>query len=170
MTVVRRGDGRVAGTYEQCAFGPTDPDDRPRALLGAVAGLHVGGMVGRPGRLGFSDLRSLASGDRLSDFDASRVGFVDILARVRVHADAQVVVIGAPDGATLAFRLDSVLGPDDAVLELGAERPDGQRDWRGPITLHGTVLPSGSTFEVARISFVTYADFVLGAWRDASTS
>jgi hypothetical protein len=159
---VRLGDRRAAGLYEQCSDAPGE-DRRVDlvSLLGALVGVDVGGLVGRPGHLDFSDLRSLASSDRLSDLAQREIAVADLFGRVQVAFDAEIVMITAVDGDEPALRVDSMLNDLSMCFELGTLVGDGTTDWRAPVRLVGENVPGGS-ISIRSLDFMTFDDFIGG--------
>ncbi len=164
-TAVRRSDSRVAGWYEQSldGAGHIDLAHSLATLVGALAGLEVGGMVNRPGRVPFSQLRTLAGSDRLSDFDSATVRLADLLSHVQLSADADALVWHAIDHGPVIRPVDLFLGDHEACVVLGehssepGDRPGPAHAWSEPVTLHSSCTPGGVPVRVTRQTATTLA-------------
>jgi hypothetical protein len=157
---VRSGRGRPAGYYEQCAEAPEGERSMDlAALLGSLVGIDVSGLVDRPGRIGFAELRSLAAGPRLSDIAKRDIPVVDLFTDVRVSIDAEVVMISTIDGETVGFRVEAMLRDHSMHFEIGHVLADGSVDWRAPLRLLGREVPGGS-LAIHALDFLTFEDFI----------
>ena len=162
-TTVRPGDQRVAGYYEQTAGLPGRSAHDLVTILGSLAGLRVTGSIDGPTlRLSFGELRAMAGGDRMSNFDERRIVMIDLFARIRPLGTAEVVILETPDGDMFAYRIDSLLADPDAHLEVGRPGEDGVPDWRAPLAFHGRSTPRDRPIEVTSMTLTTFQEFLDG--------
>ncbi|WP_420453147.1 hypothetical protein [Ilumatobacter sp.] len=166
-TSVRRSDPRVAGYYEQCGDDAPGRDDRARlaATVGSLAGLEVAGRCGRTGRLSFGELRALAGSDRLSDFDVRTIELVDLLTRVELSAEAEVIVLDTLDHGRRTVRIDRALRDGDTRLVLGGVVPSDGRPleppvWSDPIVLETSQIATERPIRVVAATALTHGEFL----------
>lgn len=146
--------------YEQSADAPgVDRTVDLVTLLRSLVGVEVAGLVDQPGRLGFSELRSLAAGPNLSDIAKRQIDVIDLFTRVHVGVDAEVVMATTVDGHSVAFRVDAMLRDSSMCFEIGKVAADGSVDWKAPLTLVGREVPDG-VLEIHSLDFVTFEEFI----------
>lgn len=146
--------------YEQSAEAPgVDQAVDLAVLLRSLVGIEVAGLVDQPRRLGFSELRSLAAGAKLSDIAKRQIEVVDLFTRIHVGVVAEVVMATTVDGRTVAFRIDAMLRDSSMWFEVGKVTADGPIDWKAPLTLVGREVPDGS-LAIHSLDFLTFDEFI----------
>ena len=164
------GDPRVAGFYEQ-ALGWNERIDLTRSLatvVGSLAGLETRGLLDRPGRVSFAELRSLAGSDRISDYDARTIPLASLLCHVRVAVTADVMVWDTLEHGPVRLGIDAALRDDSAQLVLGSDRAEGasgreHTSWTAPIVLHSGEFSTAHSVSVTRLTVTTWSEIEGGA-------
>lgn len=86
------------------------------------------------------------------------VAMFDVLALLRVDADAELLLVKCHDGSSRALRLPDVVDSEDLFLQLHVSGQPGSGD--EPWTARLWSLDTGRSSQVASIHAMSFASFV----------
>ena len=128
------------------------PGERTRNMSSTI--FTVEGMFHSHGAIAVDDLLDVAV---VSCDGHLLVPLVDLLALVRIDADAEVVLVNAHDGASWALRMPEIIDGDDLFLQLQVRAGDPTlRDWSAMLWSRS----AGPSMSVATIRATSFASFV----------